>query len=377
MRIGLNALYWRPDGMGGTQTYLFELLNALLKANDEDEFVVFVPAAGANRLPVQSQRVTVVPAPARLRGRGMHLAWEFTGFRESVRKSGVEVLHSLGYLAPPIGSVPQVVTVLDLVHYWFPDQIGPLKRFLWRYLLPTSLRRVSAVITISDSVRSELINRFPWTAEKTVAIPLGVDHHRFSPGTAVPGQPIFILAVASQLPHKNIDGLIRAFARIRDVRRDVRLQLAGNRTSTSDGLRKLAVELGVADAVDFLGRVDDEYLVLLYRSAAVMAFPSVYEGFGLPPLEAMASGCPVVCGDCAAVREVVGNGGLVTDVTDPERLAASLLQVLGESPAEAEQRRQRGLARARSFSWLDTGVHTRSVYSRVCAASPRSTPHAA
>lgn len=360
MRIGLNAMFWRLDGMGGTQTYLLELLNALLATGD-DELIVFLGAQAA-QLPLQSPRLRVVNCPLPARGRAMHLVWEHAGFWASAHKSRIDVLHSLGYLAPPVGDLPHVVTVLDLVHYAFPTQIKPLKRMLWSYLLPASLRRVSAIITISDSVRSEMAKRFPWAATKAVTVPLGVDHSRFSPGVTPHKRSPSILAVASPFPHKNLDGLLRAFARVRVERNDVILRLAGMHTPTSGRLMELAQRLCLGGAVEFLGRVSDDQLADLYRDASVMAFPSLYEGFGLPLLEAMASGCPVVCGNCAAVREVVGDAALITDVTDPVELASSLLQILDTSSEAANQLRERGFARASLFTWAETARRTRAVY---------------
>ena len=362
MRIGLNALFWRPDGMGGTQTYLLELLSALLAQNPDDEIVVFLSVEAADRFPVKSSRVTVITSPRVARGRGMQMLWELTGFRWDVARSNVDVVHSLGYLAPPAGRVAQVVSLLDLVHYVFPQQIAPLKRRLWSWLMPSSLRRVSAIITISDSVREEMSERFPWAATKAVTVPLGVDRNRFSASTAVKEEPPFILAVALQLPHKNLDGLLRAFVRVRAARPDVTLRLAGMHTNISGRLMELVQELQLGGGVEFLGRVDDDQLVTLYHGASVMAFPSLYEGFGLPLLEAMSSGCPVVCGHRGAVREVVGEAAWITDVSNPIKFADTLLLALDKSSGLGEQMRQRGLDRADQYPWSETARRTRAVY---------------
>ena len=365
LRIGLNAMYWIPDGMGGTQTYFLRLLEALLRADRDDEYVVFVNADGADRLPVRSARLRVEACPVPGTLRPARLLWEQWEVPRRAARLQLDLVHSLGYLAPGGLRMPSVVTVLDMIHYIHPDQIEPLKRGLWRVLFPRSLRRARRVIAISESVKRDIVRFFPWAGPKVTAVPLGVDRQLFSPApegsVRASGEPPFVLGVASPAPHKNVDGLLRAFALAADAVPGLRLRLAGMVTRTTEALAGLAESLGLAGRVEFTGRVDDAALAELYRQAAVMVFPSRYEGFGLPALEAMACGCPVIASDRASLPEVVGDAALRVDPDDVEAMAAALRRVLGDAGLRSELR-CRGLARAAGLSWDLTAERTLDVY---------------
>lgn len=364
LRIGLNAMYWIPDGMGGSQTYFLRLLEALLRVAPQHEYVVFVNADGGDRLPLRSGRVRVEVSPVPGSLRPARLLWEQWDVPRRAARLRVDLVHSLGYLAPLGLRVPSIVTVLDMIHYIYPDQIEPLKRALWRVLFPRSLRRARGIIAISESVKRDIVRFFPWAGPKVTAIPLGVDPARFSPPAAGPTtsrEPPFVLAVASAAPHKNVDGLLRAFALATDAVPDLRLRLVGMRTPTTEALARLAEALGVGSQVDFTGRVDDAALAEMYRRATVMVFPSRYEGFGLPVLEAMACGCPVIASDRASVPEVVGDAALLVDPDDTEMMAAALRRVLGSGALRTELR-CRGLARAADMTWDLTAERTLAEY---------------
>jgi glycosyltransferase involved in cell wall biosynthesis len=360
-------MFWIPDAMGGTQTYFLRLLEALLRAGPEHEYIVFLNADGAARLPVRSERLRLEVCPVPGAFRVARLLWERWDVPRRANRLGLDVLHSLGYLAPGGLTMPSVVTVLDMIHYLYPDQIGPTKLALWRLLFPRSLRQAGRVITISESAKRDIVRFFPWAAEKVAAIPLGVDRDRFRPAAPderpTPEEPPFVLAVASPAPHKNVDGLLRAFALVASEHPGLRLRLAGMRTATTEALIGLAETLGLAGRVEFTGRVDDAALADLYRRATVMVFPSRYEGFGLPALEAMACGCPVIASNRASVPEAVGDAALLFDPDDIEAMAGAIRGVLA-SPELRRELRRRGLARAQALSWDLTARRTLDEYGR-------------
>jgi glycosyltransferase involved in cell wall biosynthesis len=178
----------------------------------------------------------------------------------------------------------------------------------------------------------------------------------------------YLLAVASPAPHKNLVIILHALKLLADERPTLRLKLVGMRTATTDHLVRGARELGVADRVEFTGHVTDAVLDALYRGATAMVFPSLYEGFGLPPLEAMARGCPVIASDRPAVPEVVGDAALTFSADDPNALAAAIRAVLDDA-ALAGRLRAAGRTRARAFDWATTARRTLDVYDRVLGSA--------
>lgn len=379
MRIGINAMYWIPNSMGGTQTYLLRLVEALLASDEQHEYVIFLNREGAAAFAPHSSRLRVEVCPVRGRNRLARLLWENAALGRRARALKLDVVHSLGYLSPIYLPTKSVVTVLDMIHYIRPDEIARSKRYLWRLLLPSTLRRVDRIITISESVKREVARFFPRAEAKTVAIPLAVDTARFTPGEGLrdsdPGgadaRPPAILAVASMAPHKNMAVLVRAVARLRRDGHAVRLLLVGQETVTTAELRPLAASLGLGPGdVEFSGRVSDEALVRLYREAVVLVFPSLYEGFGLPLLEAMACGCPVIASRTSSIPEVVGDAALLFDPMDESELAQHLASVL----ESAELRRDligRGFRNLERFGWASTAARTLAVY-RSCVSNGRS-----
>src|SRR5205085_10793154 len=195
-----------------------------------------------------------------------------------------------------------------------------------------TVRRSRMVITISEHARGGLIERLGLDPARVRAIHLGIDHERFRPGDE--GREDFLLYPALGWPHKNHARLFEAFALLRSRRPGLRLVLTGYEGTVPDG-------------AEARGRVPADELVRLYRRAAALVFPSLYEGFGQPPLEAMACGCPVACSNAASLPEVVGDAARLFDPHDPEAIAAAVQDVLA-APAEWTAH---GLERARLFSW--------------------------
>jgi glycosyltransferase involved in cell wall biosynthesis len=375
MRIGLNITYWVPNAMGGSQTYQRQLIAALAAAGGEAEYTVFLNASGAKSFTRPSARfrtrVCRLPGSQRL----LRVLWEQAILPMRLRTQGIDVLHSLGYLSPIAAPGATVTTVLDMVQYVHPEDIEPAKRLLWRILFPLSLRRATAIIVISESVKRELARFFPWAAAKATVVPLAVDPVRFSPGPAGPcaaarGRP-FLLAVSTISPHKNPVRLVEAFARVRRERPglDLELVLAGlMRQEQGALLRRTARSLGVSEHVIFAGRVPDGELIQLYRSAEMLVFPSLYEGFGLPVLEAMSCGCPVVSSNLTSLPEVTGDAALLFNPKDVAEMAGRIAEVL-DSRSTRERLIARGLERARLFSWQSIAERTMAVY-RQCLGRP-------
>ena len=263
------------------------------------------------------------------------------------------LFYSPGFNVPPTSPVPFVMTVFDLIHLRVPELSGQRRRLYYRLHVRPAIRRAQAVLTGSEHSRGEILEWSGVDAERIVAIGAAAASHFTPEGEFYqPGFP-YLLYVGNHKPQKNLARLVRAFARSRE-RDTMHLALTG--TPTSD-LVELARREGVQDRVVFLGRVLDEELPAVYRGAVALVFPSLYEGFGLPPLEAMACGTPVVSSGATSLAEVVGDAAVIVDPLDVDSIADGIDKVVGDERLRSDLC-ARGLAQAGRFSWDRTAEIT-------------------
>jgi glycosyltransferase involved in cell wall biosynthesis len=260
----------------------------------------------------------------------------------SARKHGLSVLHCPTFRAPFSTSVPLVVTVLDLAVLRHPGMFNQWSRRYSRFAVPRVVQAADAVITISEFTRSEVVELLGTAPEKVHAIPIAVEAPFTADGPRAEGD--YVLAVGTLEPRKNI-ALVQQAARALAVP----LRVVG-----AEGWGGVKVE-------GWLGRVSDEELAALYRGARCLVYPSLYEGFGLPVLEAMACGTPVVTSQGGATEEVAGDAAVLVDPLDPGAIAAGV----EEAVARGDELRARGLERAKAFSWDRVARDTLAVYERV------------
>ena len=253
----------------------------------------------------------------------------------------------------PRVNVPAAISLLDVQHLDLPELFTRGERAFRALAYDRSARRAAHVVVISEFVRGRAIERLSLDPARVHAIHLGVDHDRFRPEPAVERRP-FLLYPARAWPHKNHERLFAAFSELRARRPELRLVLTG-------GGQPLG---GLPDGVDVRGAVSLDELVALYREASCLVFPSLYEGFGLPPLEAMACGCPVAASRTGALPEVCGDAAVLFDPLDPEGIAAGVEEALDRAGELAA----RGLERAAGFTWERTARAHEEVY-RALAAS--------
>jgi glycosyltransferase involved in cell wall biosynthesis len=290
-----------------------------------------------------------------------------------LRGEGGALFHSPNYLLPPFPGA-SVATVHDLSHVVYP-QFHPSARVDYMNLaFPQTLRRATHLITDAESVRQELIQRVGWSADRVTAVPLGVDA-AFQPHDAAELQPLmrrlglrsneYSLCVGTIEPRKNIDRLLSAYEALpATLRRDFPLVLAG-----AQGWRSAEIHARIARAesagwLRYLAFVPEDELPMLYAGARLFVYPSLYEGFGLPVLEAMASGAPVITSNVASLPEVVGAAAWLVDPKDADQIAEALQELL-----QNEERRciasAAGLARSASFTWAECVTRTIGVYQKV------------
>lgn len=302
------------------------------------------------------------------------LWWQQVELPRRARAAGADILHVPGFDAPRWKSCPVVLTVHDLIGMLFPQNLPPVSRFYWSRWLPRSVRWADRIIADSEHTRQDICRLMGVPEGRITVIPLGVgpefrlinDPELLEPARVQYDLPDrFMLYLGTLEPRKGIDTLIRSYGEIvRHTEHD--LVIAGKQGWYTEPLFALVHELGLEDRVHFTGYVPNDVLPVLLNLADLFVFPSRYEGFGLPPLEAMACGTPVVSSNASSLPEVVGDAGLMIPPDDTGMLSDVLRRALQDEPLRAELS-SRGLARARLFTWEATARHTLEVYQDLIA----------
>jgi glycosyltransferase involved in cell wall biosynthesis len=283
-----------------------------------------------------------------------------------------DVFHATDNVLPPLRHARSVFTVYDLTFLEFPEVHMPLNRWYSRLMVPRSLRTADAVIAISECTKRDAVTAYGVPADCIRVIHLGVDarFRSIDPGVAagirnqyhLPAR--FILAVGTIEPRKNLIALLDAYHELMQRVPDLKLVVVGKRGWRADAFFDRLRELGLVDRVIFPGFVPDDDLPAVYSSATVLAFPSIYEGFGLPVLEAMACGTPVVCSDTSSLPEIAAEAAILVSPDDVRGWVQALQRVVTDEPLRLDLRR-RGLRRAARFTWESTARKTHAVYEEV------------
>jgi alpha-1,3-rhamnosyl/mannosyltransferase len=296
-----------------------------------------------------------------------------------LRQRHADLYHS-AYVAMPYAPLtPTVLTVYDLIPLLYPEQSSGRARRLAGLLNRLALRAARVVLAISEATRRDYIHHLGVHPAKIVTVPLAADCGDQEAGSRRQGangesdarrDTPYILYLGSNKPHKNLVRLVEAWgiASRRLPMADCRLVIAGAWDDRYPEARRRAAELGLADRVLFLGPVAEADLPDLYRGAALFVFPSLYEGFGLPVLEAMACGAPVICANTSSLPEVAGDAAYLVNPFDVDELAAAIERILDDETLR-RQMRASGLAQAARFSWAQTARQTLAVYRAVASGA--------
>jgi glycosyltransferase involved in cell wall biosynthesis len=377
VHLGLNLIFLVPREMSGLETYARELTSALLDERPDLCITAFVnrEAAGEGTL---RERVSTVTVPVYGRRRAAWVRGEQMLLPREAERAGIDVLHSLASTAPAWGSFRRVVTIHDVIYRIHPDAHG-WRSFALRGLIPLTARRSHRVIVPSHATERDLVRLLKVPQSKIDVVPNGIGmpptlgwpseddvRERYELGS----RPI-ALTVSLKRPNKNLIRLLDALALIPRERRPV-LALVGHATAYEHSLREHAARVGVAPDTRFLPWVPAEELEGLYRAATVFVFPSLYEGFGLPVLEAMTRGLPVACSNRGALAEVADEAALTFDPGHPEQIAAAIERLLADGD-ERERLRRAGETNAAKYSWAETARMTLASYEAVLEYSASTT----
>jgi len=372
IHVGLNAqLLSQAESYrsAGISWYIRNLLRHLPEADPEIRCTAFLGAKGYSGEPGLQLRHSRLPTRHPL----VRILWEQAIQPWAVRRSRLNLLHGLALVGPMLSACPLVITIHDLSFLHYPRSFPTWKRHYLQLFTRLSVRRARRVIAISESTRRDIVKQYGISPEKIDTITYGLDplFHPL-PAGQVSGFRIqqglperFILFVGTLEPRKNVVRLIEAYARLPEGRPP--LLLVGGKGWLYDEIFARVEALNLNGQVKFVGYVPGQVLPWWYNAAEVLVYPSLYEGFGLPPLEAMACGTPVVTSTVSSLPEVVGQAGLMVDPFDTEALATAMDQVLTDRDLR-EKMQIAGLEQARTFSWPETARRTAASYRRALTA---------
>jgi len=357
----------------GDESYLASLIRSLGQCDPTNRYSVFVRDA--------TRVIPQFPGLAHWHFRQVRPAsiWlrHPVGLPLALRRQPLDLLHTQ-YFVPPFCRCPVVVTVHDISYAVRPEYFTVRDRVLLGALVPRAMARAQRIITDTEYTRRDLVRVYGLAPERIAVIPLAADpRYRPQDRTACQAEIAqrhgtsagFILYVGTLQPRKNVTTLVEAYAQFRRrTRLPHKLLIVGKPKYKYEAVFAAIQRSGYADDIVFTGFVPDDELPRYYSAADVFVFPSLYEGFGLPVLEAMACGTPVISSSASCLPEVVGNGGLLADPLLPHEFAAALERVLGDADCAA-QLSERGLRRAAEFTWQRTARATLTVYEEVARAA--------
>jgi glycosyltransferase involved in cell wall biosynthesis len=370
VRVAIDARKLHDFGIG---TYIRNLLRHLARMDRDTEYVLICREKDRQVAPSLGENFRSV-----VDGSRPYSAREQLSLPLALSREHVDLFHAPHYVLPPLARCRSVVTIHDCIHLRFPQYLphrlalGYARASIW-----LATRMSNRILTVSEASKRDILQFFDVPPEKITVIYNGIDDRfwtepsddevvRVRERYQLDGD--FVLYAGNVKPHKNLERLIDAFHMVRQRGLDhLKLVVIGDEISKYAELRRAVHRYNLHKYVRFLGYLPDETLAVLYRLAGVFVFPSLYEGFGLPPLEAMASGAPVVTSNVSSLPEVVGDAAVLVDPYDPASIADGIARVLTE-PGLRSELRDAGFARAAEFSWERSVRQIRTIYGEVASA---------
>ena len=366
--IAVNLLFLLPGEVGGSETYTRRTLAEMARLHPEHRYVLFTNAENhASFEPLAAERPCVELRPLRVRARSRlrRLVAEQVTLPRLLRRLRPDVLWNPGNLAPFFAPRPVATTIHDMQYRSFPEDYSPVELVAMRLFTALAVRRSDRILTVSEFSKSEILRFFPATPPDRIHVTPEAaessENHQ-EPSAPVDGdqEAPFLICVANTYPHKHVEDAVAAFARVALEFPALRLRLVGRprRGEPAVAASIAALPAPLRERVERVHRLSDDELVRAYRAAAAVVLPSRYEGFGLPALEALAAGAPVVACRAAATPEVVGDAARLFPPGDIDAFADAIRETL-RLPSDARAATiATGLARAAEFSWSRTAETT-------------------
>jgi glycosyltransferase involved in cell wall biosynthesis len=354
-KIGINLLWMVPGVVGGSETYMARLLSGLAERSTAFDYTIFALPQFKEAHPVMAKTFKMAYAPVSGQWKSFRVAGENTWLVQQCRKRKIALVHYAGGVVPMIRTSRPVLTIHDLQYLYYPEYFTKTKLNYLKVMVPRSAETARLVLVPSEYTRRTVIERLNIDPSIVIVVPHGVSPREGKEATQeirgrydISGP--FFLYPAITYPHKNHLVLIDAFAKVLKTHPETTLVLTGAKGSMEVRMRSAIQGLGIGDRVKRLGYIPSDDLDALYHEAVAMTFPSRFEGFGAPVLEAMARGCPVIAADATALPEVVEEHGCLVSPDNSDHWAQAMAEVLDD--AELRNRFSKsGLERAREFTW--------------------------
>lgn len=361
MRIGIDATLLQKGRYTGIENYSINLIKSLLKADKENSYILFFRKEVPNELEnmTSSFEFMISPTSNRIFTDQIWMPW-------AIKKARIDLLHCPAFPSPVISDCRTILTIHDAVHWKYPKTLSKGSRYYYRHLFPQAIERAAKIITVSNSTKNDLIGFFPKAKVKIRVIYEAVDSAFFAKKRYKScyefGMRKYILTVGSIEPRKNLDVLLKAFHIVQQQNgADFKLVIVGRRA----WLKKFHVPEEIKEAVIFTGYIPSkEDLAYIYQNAFLFVLPSIYEGFGLPVLEAMSAGTPVLCSNTSSLPEVAGDAAEYAGPNKPEEFSEKILKIINNESLR-KQMVLKGYQRVRLFSWKNAAEETLSVYNEV------------
>lgn len=364
MRIGIDAS--TIGTQGGPRTYVLNLISSILEIDKENDYVVFYNSEEhLGRFPQAKEVVVPFSNPAtRLFREHLLMAYHY-------KKERLDIVHNPKSAISILKPCKTVVTIFDLIPVTNPETEKWMARVYWKIQIPIAARHADFVITSSEFAKKEIIGRYGTPGDRIRVIPISYNIHCRPIGAGPEAEAArkrysmpdkYILYVGTIQPRKNISTLIKAYSSLAKIGRiKHKLVITGRKGWLYDPLFELIKDEEMEERIVFTGFVPDEELPYIYNGADLFVYLSLFEGFGIPPLEAMACGIPVICSNTTSLPEVVGDAGMLVAPTDQKAVEEAILKVLENADLRADMR-EKGLIQAKKFSWERTARETLEVY---------------
>jgi glycosyltransferase involved in cell wall biosynthesis len=370
--IGIDARKVQDFGIG---TYVRNLVRALAALDLENRYVLFVR-------PEDRELFADLPASFRtaVESSPVYSLRELAALSFQIAKERLDLYHATHYVLPAVVPSKVVVTIHDIIHLLYPDFLPNRFAFLYaQRMIRRSLSRGDRIIAVSGNTKADLVRYFEVDPGKIEMIYNGVEEvfrRRVPPADvehwqrALGIEPPYLLFVGNPKPHKNLDTVVKAYARARRIAPfTAPLVCVGNRAANEFKIRQRAESLGIGAQVRLLGHVPQEALPAIYQGASLFLYPTLYEGFGLPVVEAMASGLPVLTSNTSALKEIAQGYAIVVEPLDVEEMAKAIARAMAD-PEERQALARLGQRRAEDFRWSQAAAATLAVYDRVLGKQP-------